>query len=430
MCVAGLRPLHPVRPNVGLPSLLEFVEHHSSLGVQHQFLGLLVSAQSPHMSRHKHLLRTFIDRGLVSILPSALPGFDDAAGFGGVHLNEAYAVLLFNNQCLYLSKGVADYVVLLRANEFILPHPQPQAQAQAQPQAQAQAQGKLAALLHRLPPLPSAQQRAMPPSSSLAGTGAGTGTDGAGGEGACFYKLAGAFAVPDPPEMFGFLGGPGESAFSHLFFGNRSRPVGPLSAPHWQVAVLPTRLVLVTTSRDAAMCAIPASASGSGPGPGPGAGVRGKKGSGGEREARPILSRAVAMLIPPSDASVFSLGATLKRSDYTTSSSSSSSSSSLASAGPDAPLSLSLLFADVSTRLAARGYPSAAAVQAAADEGAKRHQAAAQEAQRVLPFMTEEEKGHVPLLEVELASLALVPPFWQKCDVASLATVLGRALSS
>jgi hypothetical protein len=44
--------------------------------------------------------------------------------------------------------------------------------------------------------------------------------------------------------------------------------------------------------------------------------------------------------------------------------------------------------------------------------------------------MSEEEKGRVPLIEVELASLALVPPFWQKCDVASLATVLGRALSS
>jgi hypothetical protein len=80
--------------------------------------------------------------------------------------------------------------------------------------------------------------------------------------------------------------------------------------------------------------------------------------------------------------------------------------------------------------LVARRFPNAAAVQAAAEEGAKRHQAAAKEAQRALPFMTEEEKGRVPLESVELASVALAPPFWQKCDVSSLATVLGRALSS
>ena len=121
LCVAGLRPLHPIRP-VGLPSLLEFVEHYVSLGVDHIFLGLMLSPHSQYWAKYRQVLSAYIeDSRVLSMASMALEGFDDAAGFGGVHLQESYASMLFNNQCLYLSKGVADYVVLSTSTELILP---------------------------------------------------------------------------------------------------------------------------------------------------------------------------------------------------------------------------------------------------------------------------------------------------------------------
>ena len=121
LCVAGLRPLHPIRP-VGLPSLLEFVEHYVSLGVDHIFLGFMLSPHSQYWAKYRQVLSAYIEDSRVLTMASmALEGFDDAAGFGGVHLQDSYASMLFNNQCLYLSKGVADYIVLLRATELVFP---------------------------------------------------------------------------------------------------------------------------------------------------------------------------------------------------------------------------------------------------------------------------------------------------------------------
>lgn len=40
LCVPGVRPLHPLRAEVGLPMLVEFVEHHLLLGYQHIVFGI------------------------------------------------------------------------------------------------------------------------------------------------------------------------------------------------------------------------------------------------------------------------------------------------------------------------------------------------------------------------------------------------------
>ena len=48
-------------------------------------------------------------------------GFDDAAGFNGVGLHSRLADWIFLNQCLYFSKGIADFVVTTSFNEFMLP---------------------------------------------------------------------------------------------------------------------------------------------------------------------------------------------------------------------------------------------------------------------------------------------------------------------
>lgn len=40
LCVPGLRPMHPQGPLVGMPQLIEFVEHHLSIGFEHIFVGV------------------------------------------------------------------------------------------------------------------------------------------------------------------------------------------------------------------------------------------------------------------------------------------------------------------------------------------------------------------------------------------------------
>lgn len=73
------------------------------------------------MSKHLHILRRYIQSDHVSVHSTTLPGFDDAPGFAGVQLNDAYAAQFFVNQCLYLAKGMARYVTVLNPEQYITP---------------------------------------------------------------------------------------------------------------------------------------------------------------------------------------------------------------------------------------------------------------------------------------------------------------------
>lgn len=44
-------------------------------------------------------------------------------GIVGMNINEDYARLIYHQQCLYLSKGIADYVAFFHASEFLTLHP-------------------------------------------------------------------------------------------------------------------------------------------------------------------------------------------------------------------------------------------------------------------------------------------------------------------
>jgi hypothetical protein len=73
------------------------------------------------MRKHLHILHKYIKEGLVSISSISIDGRDDVAGFRGIHLHDGYSDWLFQNQCLYYSKGIADFVSVIRANQFFLP---------------------------------------------------------------------------------------------------------------------------------------------------------------------------------------------------------------------------------------------------------------------------------------------------------------------
>ncbi len=67
------------------------------------------------------LLGDYIQNGSVSVSSLGIPGYDDAVGFGGIRINGRYADLLFVNQVLYLSKGIADYVITMKPSQFLVP---------------------------------------------------------------------------------------------------------------------------------------------------------------------------------------------------------------------------------------------------------------------------------------------------------------------
>ena len=195
ICAGAARPLDPKRADAGLPMTLEFVEHHVSLGVSHIFLGLALDWHSPLMRKYMLLLQPYIEEGKLSLSSLALKGYDDAMGFAGMRLNPEYAELFFSNQCLYMAKGVADYVVTLKPSQFLL--------------------------------TPAGLDLAQ----SLASMDPGSRSNGADSaeEPVCSIPLS-TYWVPDPKGSFGSWG-PADSTFSAEFFRD-SEVRGPLEEGH------------------------------------------------------------------------------------------------------------------------------------------------------------------------------------------------------
>jgi hypothetical protein len=58
MCVPGWED-YPSKAS--MPLLLEWVQHHLLLGVDHVFMGAVLGWGSEHMDRLRHVLSSFID---------------------------------------------------------------------------------------------------------------------------------------------------------------------------------------------------------------------------------------------------------------------------------------------------------------------------------------------------------------------------------
>ena len=92
-----------------------------------------IHRHSVAMFQHLHVLRSFIRAGKVTIVSLNAPkksfegaaagtdGIDDVAGVEGVQLKDDFASVMFENQCLYFSKGVADHVILMKASDLMVP---------------------------------------------------------------------------------------------------------------------------------------------------------------------------------------------------------------------------------------------------------------------------------------------------------------------
>lgn len=120
ICSGIIRPMESNRPDVSVSMLVEYIQHHLSMGFNHIFLGIFLDWKSPYMTRLLHILQPYIEMGRVSVTSMALEGFDDVAGIFDMTMVDDYVRYIFHQQCLYYNKGIADYLTFLHGSEYLI----------------------------------------------------------------------------------------------------------------------------------------------------------------------------------------------------------------------------------------------------------------------------------------------------------------------
>ena len=231
LCSPAIRPLEPHRKDPGLPTLLEFVEHNLFIGVDHQFLGVFLEPRSNAFEQIVRLMNPYIQSGKVSIASMALKGVDDASGFLGAMLIDDYARIIHDQQCLYFSKGVSDYVYIAHATEFLTIRKPPLPKT-IEAHESSWEKKQLPILLHNI----EGMERSRSPSHQ-----------------SCVHVVQ-AYGVPDPEKPKNRGNGPGNAYFLTDYYKD-AKPVGPL--PAWIVLLVPTDRVWLVAWHVVAACGSP-----------------------------------------------------------------------------------------------------------------------------------------------------------------------------
>lgn len=109
-----------------IPLVLEFIAHHLNIGFDHISLSTSWHWTSVHHQHLVKLLAAYIREGKVSISSLAqqpLPEGEEAPQFEvqGMAFFRVFMATLQSNLCLYMSKGVADFMASLDIDEFLVP---------------------------------------------------------------------------------------------------------------------------------------------------------------------------------------------------------------------------------------------------------------------------------------------------------------------
>lgn len=107
-----------------IPLVLEYVSHHLNIGFDHISISTVWHPSSPH---HQHLLRllsSYIQEGKVSITSLSDPKAGEQSAMfqlDGMTYFRFVIATIQSNLCLYMAKGVADYMMVLDLDEFLVP---------------------------------------------------------------------------------------------------------------------------------------------------------------------------------------------------------------------------------------------------------------------------------------------------------------------
>jgi hypothetical protein len=117
LCVPGVFRLPQGKP---LHVYLEFVSHHLLLGFQHIYLSVGFGMESDAMREFVRLFKPFIDEGRLSIVSASADNIDFSTTTTGLSWSRIMSKRLHVNMCLFAAKGVADYVAVLDADEYLI----------------------------------------------------------------------------------------------------------------------------------------------------------------------------------------------------------------------------------------------------------------------------------------------------------------------
>ena len=118
ICVPGTKQLPSKKV---IPYFVEFVSHHLLIGADHIYLPLTLSWTSESMAVYLTVLRSYIEEGKLTVVTQSGDGLDMISSVGGLSWHRAAMKIFQANSCLYLAKGLTEYLAVFDVDEFFIP---------------------------------------------------------------------------------------------------------------------------------------------------------------------------------------------------------------------------------------------------------------------------------------------------------------------
>ncbi|CAE7267252.1 unnamed protein product, partial [Symbiodinium microadriaticum] len=104
-----------------LPMYAEFLQHHYLLGVQHMFVAATYAWNGRNMADFLSAFHSFVDDKLLTVNSQAGDNIDLLYSVLGAELTRDNTKVMYVNMCLYLVKGVVDYMAIWDIDEYFIP---------------------------------------------------------------------------------------------------------------------------------------------------------------------------------------------------------------------------------------------------------------------------------------------------------------------
>lgn len=120
LCVPGW---HSGIDRENLSHLLEFIQYHLQIGIQHIFLGVAFTWDSVYMQRLYRFLGRYISAGQLTVISHTSDRINFNFATGGTIFHFDAVKNLYCSLCVYYAKGMVEYVAIWDVDEFFVPQP-------------------------------------------------------------------------------------------------------------------------------------------------------------------------------------------------------------------------------------------------------------------------------------------------------------------
>ena len=117
LCVPGFESPMSKR---SLAVYAEFLQHHINVGFQHIHVAAAYKWGETNMDLFTESFQGYVSDGLLSIV-SMSGDADRVPGFLGLSVDRDVVKVIFVNMCLYLTKGMVDYLAVWDIDEYFIP---------------------------------------------------------------------------------------------------------------------------------------------------------------------------------------------------------------------------------------------------------------------------------------------------------------------